>query len=362
MTDRLFKRARQSRSILRLTVMLALAAAFIAVPRSIVSAHPTAAGTHFLIGVSNNTVGNGWRDEMVCSIRAEAKASGKAATVIQQGAGDTSVQIAQIRNLISQHVNAIVVDPNSTALAGAIQQAANAGITVVIVDQFLPTLFNKPHIYQAANNQRAYGRIGMAWLVRQIHGHGNIVELQGIAGAPANTAREQGQQDVLKHYPNVHVVSKVYTGWDFTKAGQAMTSLLNSGKKIDGVWTSGIDYTVINAYRTAHRKFVPVVGADNNEFVHQLATLKSEGVIGAAVTNPPPIGGVGAAIAIKALSGGHPSPVVTLVPKLWANTNPAGLAQLRSHYLPSRGPSYAADWIVQGRSNYTKAQLFACNG
>ena len=54
-----------------------------------------------------------------------------------------------------------------------------------------------------------------------------------------------------------------------------MTALLNSGKKIDGVWTSGVDYTVVNAYRTAHRKLVPVVGADNNEFVHQLVTLKN---------------------------------------------------------------------------------------
>jgi ribose transport system substrate-binding protein len=282
--------------------------------------------------------------------------------VIQQGNGDTSVQIAQVRNLISQHVNAIIVDPNSTALAAPLQQAANRGITVVVVDQFLPTLFNKPHIYEVANNQRAYGRLGMQWLVNQLHGKGNVVLLEGIAGAPANTERELGQQDVLKHYPNIHALPKVYTGWDFTKAGQAMTSLLNSGQKIDGVWTSGIDFSVINAYRTAHKPFVPVVGADNNGFVHQLVTMRSQGVVGAAVTNPPPVGGVGAAIAIKVLSGGHPAAVTTLTPKVWANTNAAGLAQLRSHYLPSRGPTYAADWIVSGHANYTKAQLFACNG
>ena len=123
-----------------------------------------------------------------------------------------------------------------------------------------------------------------------------------------------------------------------------------------------MDYTVVNAFRTAHRKFVPIVGADNNEFVHQLATMRKQGLVGAAVTNPPPIGGVGAAIALKVLQGGHPPAVVTLIPKVWANTNAAGLAQLRSHYLPSRGPSYGADWIVAGRANYTKAQLFACNG
>jgi ribose transport system substrate-binding protein len=334
---------------------------FFAAPHMNASAHSLRATT-FAIGVSNNTVGNGWRDEMVCSIRAEVKNSGKAKTVIQQGAGDTSVQIAQIRNLISQNVNAIIVDPNSTALAGAVQQAAARGITVVIVDQFINSLFNKPHIYEAANDQVAYGRLGMQWLVNQLHGHGNIALLEGIAGAPGDTAREQGQQQVLAHYPNIHVVAKVFTGWDYTKGGQQMTQLLNSGKRIDGVWTSGIDYTVVQAYRNAHRKFVPIVGADNNAFVRQLVTLKSQGLVGAAVTNPPPIGGVGASIALKVLSGGHPAGVTTLTPKVWSNTNAMGLSQLRAHYLPTRGPTYGADWIVRPYANYTKAQLFACNG
>jgi ribose transport system substrate-binding protein len=265
--------------------------------------------------------------------------------------------------MISQGVNAIVIDPNSpTALNSAIQQAVSHGITVVIVDQFITSLLNKPGIYQAANDQRAYGRLGMQWLATQLHGKGNVVLLEGIAGAPANTERELGQQDVLKNYPNIHVVSKQYTGWDFTKGGQEMTALLNSGKKIDGVWTSGVDYTVVNAYRTAHRKLVPVVGADNNEFVHQLVTLKGQGLVGAAVTNPPPIGGVGAAIALQVLAGQHPAQVVTLKPTVWSNTNASGLAQLRAHYLPSRGPSYGADWIVMPYSNYTKQELFACSG
>jgi ribose transport system substrate-binding protein len=202
----------------------------------------------------------------------------------------------------------------------------------------------------------------MQWLVTQLHGHGNVALLEGIAGAPANTDRELGQQDVLKHYPGIHVVAKEYTNWDFTKGGQQMTALLNSGKKIDGVWTSGVDYTVVNAYRTAHRKLVPIVGADNNEFVHQLVTLKGQGLVGAAVTNPPPIGGVGAAIALRVLSGQHPPQVVTLKPQVWSNTNAAGIAQLRAHYLPSRGPSYGADWIVKPYSNYTKGELFTCKG
>src|SRR5437588_8894385 len=76
---------------LRVGVVATLAGMFVAAPHMDASARALHAST-YLIGVSNNTVGNGWRDEMVCSIRAQVKNSGNAKTVIQQGAGDTSVQ------------------------------------------------------------------------------------------------------------------------------------------------------------------------------------------------------------------------------------------------------------------------------
>jgi ribose transport system substrate-binding protein len=359
---KVFSRIVRNRAILRAAVLLTLVGTLFAVPHLTASARTALASPPYVIGVSNNLIGNGWRDEMVCSIRAEVHHSGLGHTIVQQNQLDTNLQISQIRNMISQHANAIIIDPNtSTALNAAIQQATARGITIVVVDQVIDSLVNASGVYQTANNQRAYGRLGMQWLVNQLHGKGNIVELQGIAGAPANTARELGQQDVLKHYKNIHVVKKVYTNWDYTKGGQEMTTLLNSGLKIDGVWTSGIDYTVVNAFRTAHRAFVPIVGADNNGFVHQLITMRKQGLVGAAVTNPPDVGGVGAAIALKVLQGGHPSQLILLKPQVWANTNAGGLAQLRAHYLPSRAASYGADWIIKQYANYTKQELFTCN-
>jgi ribose transport system substrate-binding protein len=347
----------RSRAV-RAGLVLAAAGTFLAVPGLNASAHSTLAGPPWTVGVSNSTINNGWRDEMVCSIRAELHHSGKAKSDVQQTNGDTAGQISQIKNMISKGDQAIIIDPNSTtALNPTIQQATARGIKVVVVDQTL----NVAGVHQVANNQRAYGRLGMQWLVNQIHHKGNVVLMEGISGAPANTAREQGQQDVLKHNPNVKVIAKVYTNWDPTKGSQQITDLLNSGKKIDGVWTSGIDYVVVSAYQHAQKKFVPVVGADNNEFVHQLATLKGKGLTGAAVTNPPPVGAAGASVALKLLQGGSAPAVTLLKPAVWANTSAAGLAQLKAHHLPSQGPAYGAAWNLQGFTNYTKQELFTCN-
>ena len=99
--------------------------------------------------------------------------------------------------------------------------------------------------------------------------------------------------DNILNIPDIKVVATVFTGWALNKAAQQIKDLLASGKQIDGVWTSGIDVVVPEAYKTANAKFVPVVGADNNGFVGQLINWRGDGLSGAAVTNPPSVGGAG---------------------------------------------------------------------
>ena len=66
----------------------------------------------YKIGVSNTLVGNGWREEMICSVKAQALASGQVAEVLVHNVnGDASAQIPGMRNLISSGANAIIVNP-----------------------------------------------------------------------------------------------------------------------------------------------------------------------------------------------------------------------------------------------------------
>ena len=41
-----------------------------------------AGGGNYVIGVSNTLAGNGWREEMICSVKAQALASGRVSKVI----------------------------------------------------------------------------------------------------------------------------------------------------------------------------------------------------------------------------------------------------------------------------------------
>jgi ribose transport system substrate-binding protein len=339
---------------------LATAAAATVAVVSTASASPDAP-RRFVLGVSNTLVGNGWREEMICSIKAQARASGRVSrvVVVNENAAGAADQIGHIRRLISAGVNAIIINPvDRDALNPIIEQAAARGIVVVAVDQAVST----PKAYVATNNQVAYGRIGMAWLAKKLKGRGRVVEMRGIAGVPADTDRHNGVRQALRRFKQLKVAKQTFTGWVYATGGKQMLDLLNSGVKFNGVWTSGIDYTVVNAFRTAKKKFVPVVGSDNNAFLGQLLKLRQRGLVGAAVTNPATIGGVGASIALKVLTGKKVPRRVTLKPEVWDNTTKAGLRKIRRFYSQKRAPNYSSQLFVKPWTTYTEKQLVNCQG
>lgn len=310
-------------------------------------------GGKYTIGVSNTVVGNGWREEMICSVKVQSAVSGDVSKVIvsdQNGAAPD--QIAAIRTLISSGVNAIIADPaDAQALNSVIAQAKARGIKFVAVDQAVTS----PDAYNVTNNQEQYGYLGALWLAKKLGGHGNVLELRGVAGAPADLARQAGFEKAMKQYPGIHVVKQLYTGWQYGTAGQDALNVLQSGTKIDGIWTSGVDYTVVNALKTAGKSSIPVVGADNNAFLGQLL----KGAPGAAVTNPATVGAVGVRIALDALQGKNPTKDTVLTPKVWDAQNES---TWKSYYDSSLPATYASTLELKPYTTYTVPQLKACKG
>jgi ribose transport system substrate-binding protein len=325
---------------------------------AIVAGGSAMAAGKYVVGVSNTLIGNGWREEMICSIKAQAEASGLVSKVVVANRnGGPSEQIADIRNLISAGANAIIINPSDRdALNPVIKQAADKGIVVVAVDQAV----SAPEAYVLTNDQVGYAKIGAKWLFDKLGGKGAVVEMRGIDGVPADADRHQGFTEVLKDYPNIKVTS-VFSGWALNKTAQETKDLLASGKQIDGIWTSGIDSTVVDAYKTAGKPFVPVVGADNNGFIGQLIDLRGSGLSGAAVSNPPAVGGAGLGLALDVLeSKPHPH-IVKITPTLWDNSD-GGMASLKKAFNPKLDPFYSVAIEVAPFTNYTMDQILACKG
>jgi ribose transport system substrate-binding protein len=313
----------------------------------------------YTIGVSNTVQGNGWREEMICAIKAQALASGKVKTLnIAHRNTDAAGQLEDLRNLISAKVNAIVVNPADPAgIQAALKEATDAGIVVVAVDQAV----TEPSAYIISNNQEQYAYLGAKWLFEQLGGKGSVVYMRGAAGASADSDRDKGFKKALAEFPDIKVAQETFTGWQQDQGKQQILDYIATGVPFDGIWTSGIDNVIVDALVESQAPLVPVVGADNAGFVGQLNSV--EGLKGAAVTNPGSIGGAGVTLALQILEGQKPASQTVLVePALWENVTDAGKEQLKSAADPSLSPEWPVSISIKDWTSYTKDQIVACKG
>jgi ribose transport system substrate-binding protein len=313
----------------------------------------------YTIGVSNTLTNNGWREEMICSIRAQAAATGEVASISESHRDtDAAGQLEDIRNLIAEDVDAIIVNPaDRSAIDAALAEATEAGITVVAVDQAV----TEESAYVLSNNQEQYAYLGATWLFEAMGGSGDVVYMRGIAGAAADDDRDAGFQRALEEFPDVNVIFESHTNWDQATGTQQFNDFLATGDNYDGIWTSGIDNVIVDAMLEADAELVPIVGADNAGFVQQL--LEVEGLVGAAVTNSAAVGGAGVTLALQILNGEEPDEQITLTePEIWSNDTEEGMAQLEEANDPDLDPLWPLQYTLEGWTDYSKEDIIACEG
>ena len=228
---------------------------------------------------------------------------------------------------------------------------------MVAVDQAL----TEPSAYIISNNREEYAYLGAKWLFLQIGGKGAVVYVRGATGAGADNARDKGIKRALAEFPGVTMAQEVFTGWQQDQGKQQINDIIASGAKFDGVWTSGIDNVIVDAFTESGAPMVPIVGADNAGFVGQLSSVA--GLKGAAVTNPGSVGGAGVALALQILDGKAPKEKTVLVdPVVWDNTTDAGKALLKAAANPKLSPEWPVSVSIPGWTTYSMAQIIACKG
>ncbi|MFA3916755.1 ABC transporter substrate-binding protein [Ruegeria hyattellae] len=319
------------------------------------------AGDHksYTIGVSNTVQGNGWREQMICAMRAQALVEGDVKNLIVAHRNtDSAGQLEDINNLIEAGVDAIVLNPsNPDALNSALDKAMAQDIVVVAVDAGVTA----EGAYILSNNQEEYAYLGAKWLFEKIGGSGDVVYMRGIAGVSADTDRDNGFKRALAEFPDVKVAHEVFTGWQQDQGKQQMFDFLATGIPFDGVWTSGIDNVIVDAFVESGAPLVPIVGADNAGFVQYLSEV--DGLEGAAVTNPGSVGGAGIALAVDILNGEAPNSNTVLVdPVLWENASEDGRATIAAAQNPNLDPEWPVSVTIPGWTDYSMDEIIACEG
>jgi ribose transport system substrate-binding protein len=290
----------------RRTIKGLLIAGLVAGTGSVVTLDRTRAENEkvYHIALSNSYIGNQWRVEMVNLTKALAEKNYKdkvVLTVVNSGT-DVQRQIAAIDDMISQKVDAILVDPASeSALNPVIEEATKQGIVVVDFDHAVTA----PSAYKVGVDFVKFGEIMAQWMADTLHGKGDIIMNRGVPGFEGDKAEYQGCQNVLKKYPDIHIVAEVYGKWDESVSQEEMMKVLPAHPSIDGVISQAGAYGVVQAFLNLHRPFVPMTGEASNGWRLAMLKYKDQGLKGISVGDPPTLGAYALKVAVDILDG-HP--------------------------------------------------------
>ncbi|MFJ5117082.1 ABC transporter substrate-binding protein [Kitasatospora sp. NPDC088548] len=218
------------------------------------------------IALSNGFIGNGWRQTMVASFETAAKQAqadgliGKYQTVNAPGDNSATEQIAQIKSLLLQKPDALLIDPASpTALKPVIQQACTAGVKVVVFDSAI----DAPCAHVIQNSFTDWATDAAKPLLDGIGGKGNVIVSRGVVGSQPEAEMHKATEEILAKYPDVKTAATVNGMCDGATAQKAVLGVLSSVPTVDGVIGCGDGYGVAQAFTTAGKP-VPAVTFETN--------------------------------------------------------------------------------------------------
>jgi ribose transport system substrate-binding protein len=157
------------------------------------------------IGFSQGTMNHPWRVAMVEGNRAWAAENlPNVQLIVTDGQNDSAKQVADVESLMAQGIDVLMISPlTSQALTPIVADVMAAGIPVVTLDRSVNTEVTS---YITAQNE-PIARVAGQFFVEQLGGKGNIVQIEGTAGASAAAERKSGFEAVIAEHPDMKIVA-----------------------------------------------------------------------------------------------------------------------------------------------------------
>ena len=156
---------------------------------------PPTAQDKIKIGFSQGTMESSWRVNMVEGNKKYAEANlPDVDLIITNGENQASKQVSDVESLIAQGVKTLIISPvTADALTPVVKQAMDAGIPVVTLDRKVNTDVT---LHIGADNV-LIGKTAGEFVCETLGGKGNVIEIQGTAGASATVDRHDAFHKVL---------------------------------------------------------------------------------------------------------------------------------------------------------------------
>ncbi|ESX03688.1 ribose ABC transporter substrate-binding protein [Mesorhizobium sp. LSJC268A00] len=220
------------------------------------------------IGFSQGTMNHPWRVAMVeGNKKYAAEHYPDIDLIVTDGNNDASKQVADVESLIAQGIKVLMISPlTEQALTPVVKEAMDAGIKVVTLDRKV----NTPVTVHVGGENLPLGVGAGEFLAKKLNGKGNIIELQGTAGASATIDRNKGFAEAIAKHPDMKVVASQNCDYTRDKAVKFMEDMVQrfGPGQIQAVYAHNDEMALgaIQVLEAAGRlNEVAVVGIDGQE-------------------------------------------------------------------------------------------------
>jgi ribose transport system substrate-binding protein len=214
------------------------------------------------IGYASSFAGNTWRAAVMDRLQNEIIPKWQELglideVIVTQSNLNDSLQIQQMRQLVDQGVDAIIVCcSNPTALNQTVEYAHSRGVPVFSAVGYLTS----PYAVNSSANFVVGGQMMGQWMAEEIGGAGNVLVVEGIPGASASDSQNFGIMQALEAYPDIAVVGQIAGMWtDQVAQAEVQRWLATNPGRLDGIIIqSASEMGAIRAMQQSGRPMVPI--------------------------------------------------------------------------------------------------------
>jgi ribose transport system substrate-binding protein len=214
------------------------------------------------IGYASTYAGNTWRKGAMKRLLSEILPKWQALglvddIIVTQSNLKDSLQIQQMRQLVDQGVDAIIICcSNPTALNQTIKYAYDKGVPTFSFTGYVTS----PYAVSSSVNYHQAGYEVGRWMAEEIGEKGNVLVIEGIPGASASDSQNAGVLDGLAQSPDIKLVGNIAHMWT-SQVGQAELQkwLATHPQQLDGIAVQSSGETgVLQALLQSGREIPPI--------------------------------------------------------------------------------------------------------
>ncbi|MBC7738803.1 MAG: ABC transporter substrate-binding protein [Candidatus Saccharibacteria bacterium] len=201
----------------------------------------------YKVGFAQTESNNPWRLAQTKSMQDEAAKRGWQ-LVYTDAAGSAAKQVADVRSMIAQGVDVILLSPREEKpLIPAVMEAKKAGIPMILIDRNVDATMAQGGVDYAAfigSDFVKEGNQAAGILTDFMKGEAKIIQLEGSTGSSPANDRAKGFADYIKDHPGMVIIASQSGDFARDKGRQVFETLYQAHPEATALYSHNDEMTM----------------------------------------------------------------------------------------------------------------------